>query len=172
MFSFLKNKTIKKEVTDLPDDARVWIYQSNRQFTKGEAQEIESIGNRFVSSWEAHGKPLTSMFKVVYNRFIFIGTDENKGVATGCSIDSSVQLIKSIEKMYDVDLMDKMLIGFRDLRNDIQTLPLSEFGAELNRGKLNGETIVFNNVINSWGDIKNKWEVPIKNSWHKQLMES
>lgn len=172
MFSFLKNTTLEKEVAELPDDARVWIYQSNRQFTSKEVQEIESLGNQFVSGWEAHGKPLTSTFQVVYSRFIIIGTDENKGVATGCSIDSSVQLIQSIEKRYGVDLMDKMMIGFRDQQNEIDMLPLNEFGAELKSGRLTGETIVFNNIINSWGDLKDKWEVPIKNSWHKQLMES
>jgi hypothetical protein len=34
-------------------------------------------------------------------------------MATGCSIDKSVQFIQSLEKKYDVDLLDKMNVTFK-----------------------------------------------------------
>lgn len=156
---------------ELPSDARVWIYQSNRPFSEHEKNEVEKEGKAFVSQWQAHGKDLTADFKVLYNRFIIIGVDEGMGAASGCSIDSSVGFIKGLEQKYNIDLLDKMNIAFKNDSNQIETLHLSEFRALLDSGDLNGDTIVYNNLINSWGDLKTKWEVPVEESWHKQLLK-
>ena len=43
------------EYKNLPDNSRVWIYQSDREFT---AQEIDFISDKakaFIESWTRHG---------------------------------------------------------------------------------------------------------------------
>ena len=31
-------------------------------------------------------------------------------------------------------------------------------------------TVVFNNLVNTVGEYKLKWEVPVKESWHNRFM--
>jgi hypothetical protein len=39
----------------------------------------------------------------------------------------------------------------------------------LKQGKINTETIVFNNLAQNVTELQTKWEVPFKDSWHIQL---
>jgi hypothetical protein len=47
------------------------------------------------------------------NRFIIITVNQDVQPATGCSIDSSVEFIQSLEQKYSVDLLDKMNVTFK-----------------------------------------------------------
>ena len=42
----------------LPNDSRLWIYQSNREFTPIELEEIEILTKTFLNNWQAHNKEL------------------------------------------------------------------------------------------------------------------
>ena len=42
----------------LPNDSRLWIYQSNREFTIIELEEIEALTKTFLKNWQAHNKEL------------------------------------------------------------------------------------------------------------------
>jgi hypothetical protein len=50
---------------------------------------------------------LESSYELKYNRFIIIAVNQDVQPATGCSIDSSVEFIQSLEQKYNVDLLDK-----------------------------------------------------------------
>ena len=53
---------------DLPDDARVWIYQANRPFTNDELNELKPQMDNFLQQWTAHGKDLlpTRLFSITW----------------------------------------------------------------------------------------------------------
>ena len=36
-------------------DSKVWVYQSNRLFSLGEALEIEEVLKDFTGKWQSHG---------------------------------------------------------------------------------------------------------------------
>ena len=97
----------------LPEESRVWIYQANRSFTDEEITEIESKLNVFIENWTAHGSDLQSGYLIKYKRFIIIALNQNLNKATGCSIDASVHFIQQLEKEYNVDLMDKMNVSYK-----------------------------------------------------------
>ena len=99
--------------SELPEDARIWIYQSNRPFTNEEAAAVKAAGEAFLSGWTAHGNDLHSGVDMPYNRFIIFGLDWQQGGASGCSIDSSVRFIQSLETQYQVDLLDKMNVTYK-----------------------------------------------------------
>ena len=89
---------------EMPNDSRIWIYQSNRKFSQSEENEISIKIQTFLKDWTAHGSNLFSSYCIRYNRFIVIALNETKNKATGCSIDASVALIQSLEKDYGIDL--------------------------------------------------------------------
>ena len=42
----------------MPDDSRIWIYQSNRDFNESEIGVIKDKTISFLDNWQAHGKDL------------------------------------------------------------------------------------------------------------------
>src|SRR5690606_21048378 len=97
----------------LPEESRVWIYQSNRSFTDEEITEIKSKLDIFIENWTAHGSDLESGYDIKYKRFIIIALNQNLNKATRCSIDASVNFIQQLEKDYNVDLLDKMNVSYK-----------------------------------------------------------
>lgn len=153
----------------LANHSRVWIYQSNRELTNEEVREIKKAGDQFIADWAAHGAKLEAAFEVFYYRFLVLMADESQVKASGCSIDSSVHFIKAIEQEYRLDLFDRLIITYKE-DDKIKSLRLNEFELALNKGTLNAETIVFNNLIENKADFMSRWEVAVKDSWHKQLL--
>ena len=52
---------------NLPEDSKIWIYQSNRKLTDDEVTEITKKCQEFVENWAAHGTSLEASFLLKYN---------------------------------------------------------------------------------------------------------
>jgi hypothetical protein len=39
---------------NLPEDSKIWIYQSNRKFSDDEMIDIENDLKTFIENWSAH----------------------------------------------------------------------------------------------------------------------
>tara|TARA_R110002050_G_scaffold141251_2_gene266304 strand:+ start:13602 stop:14093 length:492 start_codon:yes stop_codon:yes gene_type:complete len=157
-------------IPNLPDHSRVWIYTSSREFTESEILEIEAVGKQFVETWRVHGSAMSAEFKIIYNRFVVIAADEQVAGVSGCGIDSTVALMKQIEEKYSVVLLDKLNLAFHSVQNTIEVLPMMEFQNKMDQGGIHSQTIVFNNLVETLGELRSSWEVPLKESWHKQLL--
>lgn len=160
---------IAELLTDLPDHARVWIYQCNRPLLSEEVAYIESQSKNFLREWNAHGSAMHARALVVYDRFLILAADEQRVQASGCSIDSSVHFIKSLGNHLKVDFFDRLAMSYRDESGSILTLPLNRFQEEIAQGNISQDTLVFNNLVDNVGELKSKWEVPASQSWHIRL---
>lgn len=153
----------------LPDTSRVWIYQANRSFTQEELQEISAKLDSFIENWTAHGANLKASYDIKYNRFITIALDQQLNAASGCSIDASVNFIQQLEKEYDVDLLDKMNVSYKQ-GEFVAYKSLSDFRKMAKEKAVSPKTIVFNNLVNNKAEYLTDWEVPASESWHKRFM--
>ena len=153
---------------ELPDTARIWIYQSNRPFTEEEMKEIHSLMKAFITQWTAHGKTLQAGYEVPYRRFIILGLDQSQAAASGCSIDASVHFIQGLEKKYEVDLLDKMNVTFKQAEY-VAYKPLTDFKKMAKDKAISPNTIVFNNLVNNKQEYLESWEVPASESWHSRF---
>ena len=149
----------------ISENSRVWIYQAQRQLTKDEEDRIQGMLNNFTSEWQAHGHDLAALGEIRHHQFIILSVDENIAGATGCSIDKLVYLMKDIEKEFGLDLFDRFRIAFRDM-GSIINCNREEFEAQIKSGLVNGQTIVFNNLISRRKELQSSWEIPLKDSWH------
>ena len=61
-----------------------------------------------------------------------------------------------------------MNINYRHM-DDIKCLKLNDFKDLLNSKSINGETIIFNNLVKTKIEYLNNWETNIKNSWLSQF---
>ena len=153
----------------LPENSRIWIYQSNRSFSEVELNEISSKLNVFLNTWVAHGADLKAGFEIKYKRFIVIALDQDKQSATGCSIDASVQFIQELERVYSVDLMDKMNVSYKQ-GDYVAYKTLTDFKKMAKNKAVSKNTIVFNNLVNSKSEYQEFWEVPASESWHSRFV--
>ena len=157
------------EYKNLPENARVWIYQSDRVFTSKEIEFISTKAEDFINQWTRHGDDLKGSFTIKYNQFLVLAVDESFNNASGCSIDSSVRFIQAIEKELEVDLMNKMNVTFK-VDEHINLVKLADFQRFAKEQKINSNTIVFNNMVATKEDLAHKWEVPAKESWHNRFL--
>jgi hypothetical protein len=153
---------------NLPPESKVWIYQSNRKFTEEEWSAIATDLKTFIDSWSAHGPGLEASYLLKYYRFIILAVNQEVQMATGCSIDKSVEFIQSLEKQYAVDLLDKMNVTFK-LGEHIAHKPLIEFKKMAKDKAVSENTIVFNNLVNTIEEWNENWEVPAAESWHSRF---
>lgn len=153
----------------LPDSSRVWIYQANRSFSTDELQEIKSRLDEFITQWTAHGAQLNASYEIKYNRFITLALDQEMNSATGCSIDASVHFIQQLEKDFNVDLLDKMNVSYKQ-GEFVAYKTLIDFRKMAKNKSVSPSTIVFNNLVNNKGEYLTNWEVPASESWHNRFL--
>ena len=153
----------------LPLNSRVWVYSSNRKFIQKEIISIRKDLENFLSNWTSHNQNLETGFELRYDRFIIIAVNQEINNASGCSIDNCVRFIKKLENKYEVDLLDKMNVIYKQDKH-LYHKKLNEFISMYKNNSVSLNTIVFNNLVNTVGEYKLKWEVPVKESWHNKFM--
>ncbi|WP_273276691.1 ABC transporter ATPase [Maribacter polysiphoniae] len=157
------------EFNALPDSSRIWIFQANRSFTEQELQEIRQAMDAFIEEWTTHGSDLKAGYEIRYKRFIILALDQTNTSASGCSIDASVHFIQQLEKKYNVELLDKMNVSYKQ-GEFVAYKPLNEFKKMAKQKAVSKNTIVFNNLVTNKGEYLEHWEVPASESWHSRFM--
>ena len=150
------------------ENSRVWIYQADRNLAPDELNAIQERLDAFTASWEAHGKVLKASATIQYNRFIIFMVDEVQASVTGCSIDKSVAVLKTIEQEFYLNLFDRMQLAYRD-EHGIQVCSKTAFESLIATGLVTEDTVVFNNLVQNYAAMQNEWEIPAKQSWHSTL---
>ncbi len=152
----------------LPEESKIWIYQSNRKFSDAEFASIDTQLTAFLSQWQAHQIELETGYLLKYNRFIIIAVNQDVQAATGCAIDKSVHFIQSLEQQFGVDLLDKMNVTFKNGEH-IAHKTLIDFKKMVKEKAVTENTIIFNNLVNNIQEFKESWEVAAIDSWHSRF---
>lgn len=153
----------------LPQNSRIWIYQADREFTREEVDLLRENAIAFIEEWTRHGAALKGSFALKYNRFLVLAVDESFANASGCSIDASVRFVKQMETLFSMDLMNKLNVTYKEGQT-IRLVNLSTFQEYAKVQKITSETIVFNNMVQTKGDLESLWEVPAQQSWHRRFV--
>lgn len=165
----METKTLVGTLNDMPGNARVWVYQANRDLSVKEQEEITEATRAFLQEWAAHGNALVSGFEIVQGRFLVLAVNEDIAHATGCSIDKMVQHFQRVDDHFKIDLFNRLRIAFKD-EGILKEIPMAEFTEKLKSGELDAETPVYNNLVKTLDDFRNSWETRVKNSWHASLL--
>lgn len=149
---------------ELSAESRVWIYQGSRPFTSQEEVLVSKALKDFCEHWNAHGEALKSSFRIENNQFVIMAVDEDFHNPSGCSIDSSVGVLRQIQSATGVDLLDRSKVAFY-LDGKVTLIPLSEVKANFTSGRLQASTITFNTLASNKAEWETKWQIPTENSW-------
>jgi hypothetical protein len=149
---------------NLPGHSRIWIYQSGRELSEAEVNEIKKLAEHFVGEWTAHQQTLHAGFEIFHRIFLVLAVDENRNDASGCSIDKSVHFIRQLETQYKISLFDRFNVAFRK-GEKVLVKSLNDFLKMFKDEKLTDNLHVFNNLLDTKADLHTKWEIPLKESW-------
>ncbi len=149
---------------DFDPRSRVWIYQSNRLLGMGETLQADAVLQDFVSQWNSHGVPVKGFATIFFGQFILLMADETGAGVSGCSTDSSVRIIKSLEQQFNISLFDRQLLAFV-VKNKVQLVPMAQLKHALTHGMLQEDDLYFNNMVATKAELENNWIIPISQSW-------
>lgn len=144
--------------------SRVWIFQSSRLFFLSEALKIEEILEEFVSNWKSHGADVKGYANLFFGQFIVLMADESNAGVSGCSTDSSVHVIKAIEKQFNISLFERQTLAFI-IKEKVQLLPLPQLNYAIENKFVDADTLYFNNTVTTKKELLQNWLIPVKESW-------
>lgn len=154
---------------DFANNSRVWVYQSNRSFTIDETLELEKILANFSKEWHSHGSSVKSYAGLFFGQFIVLMADETKVKVGGCSTDTSLRFIKTIEEEFNIHLLDRQLLSFI-INEKIHLIPLADVNSAIEDGSIQPDTKYFNNTILTKKELLTQWIIPVKDSWLAKRM--
>ena len=144
--------------------SRIWIYQASRLFTLQEALEIEETLKNFSANWLSHGAKVKGAAHLFFGQFIIFLADETATGISGCSTDSSVRVIKELEKRFAVNMFDRNTLAFV-VKDKVELLPITQLQYALDHHYINGTTLYFNNLVLTKEELENNWIIPLNESW-------
>ena len=152
----------------IPDDfagsSRVWIYQSSRLFLVSEALEMEELLKQFIENWKSHGDNVKGFANLFFGQFLILMADETATGVGGCSTDSSVHLVRSLEDKFKVKLFERLNLAFI-VKEKIQVLPMEQLDYAIENNYINGDTLYFNNTVLTKKELMENWIIPVNKSW-------
>lgn len=150
--------------SDFLDSSRLWIYQADRNFTTEEVTKITTILSDFMANWKSHGDDVKGFANVFFDRFIIVLADEAACGVSGCSTDSSVHLIKQLEKDFNISLFDRQQLAFW-INGEIRSFNLQALNQAFTNGEISTSSLYFDNTIQTKAQLLERWIVPAGKSW-------
>ncbi|SHI43203.1 hypothetical protein SAMN02745146_0859 [Hymenobacter daecheongensis DSM 21074] len=148
----------------LPDAARIWIYQAGRPLTAAEIAAVQPALAQFAEAWTSHGRTLQASAAILHRQFLVIGLNEAVADASGCSIDASVRFVQQVEQQLGVELLEKSRLAFL-VGGEVRLLGRQELRQAVADGTLTPETLYFDNTIAQRGQLQQAWPAPAATTW-------
>jgi hypothetical protein len=150
----------------LPSDARLWIFASERPLSPDESKRVLDETDAFIQQWAAHGVPLTAGRDMRHNQFVLVGVDERAAGVSGCSIDALVRRMQHLEGVLGLELVNNAPVLYRE-GDAIERVSRERFAQLAASGTVGPNTRVFDNTLTRVGDLlAGKWEVKAADAWH------
>lgn len=157
---------IEESIPAEVNDYRVIVYPASKPFSARESKIIAEQLYDFLSTWAAHGKPLSSSFKIEKNQFVVVCVDEEKEAASGCSIDSLGGVMRKLDDEFQFGFFDRMKACFVE-NDEIKTLRLQDFRSGLKNNEISKDIQVFDFSKNSYLAFVDEFLLPLEESWAK-----
>lgn len=148
-------------------NARVWVYQANRNLTADEVGTVTETLKAALEGWQAHQQDLLASGKVFLNRFVVLAVDESQELPSGCSIDKSVHWLQEIGTRLGIDFFDRS-VAYLDEMGHIQTLTLPQIKSAVAAEQLTPDTTVFDNLVATKAQWMSRWKVRAGDTWLKR----
>ncbi len=155
-------------IDQMPDEARIWIYQADRKLSQEEVEKAEGLLNAFVQQWDSHGVAVKGTYEIVKGQFVLISADERQASVSGCSIDKSVAVVRQLEEAFGVNFLDKSKVAY-EKDGEVSLVVFNQVKQLVDDKEITPDSLVYNNTVTTVGDWKKGWKVAAKDSWVKRF---
>jgi hypothetical protein len=155
---------------ELPDNARVWVFASDRPLKGDEARALLDAADRFLAQWKAHGAPLRSAREWKEDQFLAIGVDPTVEQASGCSIDGLFRGLQALEPSLETRLVAGGRVFYRDAQGKAQLANRAELPQLAARGTVTEDTPVFDTSITDAAAWRERFVQPAGETWVASLL--
>lgn len=141
---------------EMPANAKVWLYPCAENLSLDVKDAILKDIQSFVEEWLSHKRIVKGSGGILVDRIIYLSADEDDVDVSGCSIDSSVRFIKSLEEKYQIQCFDRSQMIFQN-NDQVDSIDFRKIGESLENGILHEQTKVFNIQANTVEQLQNAW---------------
>lgn len=156
--------------SSLPNDARVWVFGSEKQLSAEQESVMLSAVDDYLGGWRAHGSPLTVAREWRDGRFLAIAVDQRDENASGCSLDALFRVLRDIETRAGTSLLGNTRVYFRSADGSVQVTDRAGFAEHARSGAIAGDTHVFDPSVQTLGEWRDRFEMDAADSWHRALL--
>jgi hypothetical protein len=157
---------------DMPPQARLWVYAANRVLKTNEQQEIKAAAQQFINNWTAHQKELKAAFDIYEGIFLIIAVDEHFNEVSGCGIDKLVHFMQEIDKLYNLNLFNRLQIEMQLPDGTIQLTNKQQLSVIWQNNQVNKHTLFFNKMVTNKADFDTHFKQPLSKSWVFQSIKT
>lgn len=157
------------QFSDLPDNARIWVFGSDAAITGAVASSLLAEVDAYLDQWKAHGFPLRAAREWRDNRFLVIGIDPTAEQASGCSIDGLFRALQNMQKTMGTQIVGGGRVFYRDASGATQSATREDFSSLSSSGAIGPRTPVFDTSVTRLDDWRLKFEKPLAESWAAAL---
>lgn len=157
------------EFSKLSQQARIWVYTTDRFITDDEKNSILLKCNQFLATWSAHGDKLHASADILDNCFLILAVDEDHASASGCSIDKSTKFLKTIEDEYNLSLLDWQNIAYID-NNQIKLTTRDAFKQIIKESDASDKFLICNPNLQTKSDLDSNRTICIQDSSFSNLL--
>ena len=154
---------------ELSDTSRVWIYQAKEELEASILPQLQIELDNFAQQWVSHSNALRAKAEIHHNRYLVLMVDESQAGASGCSIDKSVHFMQAVERKFALNLFDRMTFTY-EKDGQIHAASRDVFADLYKNGSINDDTIVFDNLIKTKGQMQTDWRKKLSDSWHARMV--
>lgn len=157
-----------KSMNEMPSEARVWLYQANRELTETEVAQVKNELTAFLEDWTSHGSSMDASFEVMFSRIIVVAADEGRALASGCGIDKSVRFLQSLGDKMNIDFFTRTQVLYAQ-GDDLVEVPLHQFWGLRKALIINDDTVVVDTTVRTAGELLKSLKKPFGASWHAEM---
>ena len=155
---------MKVAFNELPDTAKVWVYQLSTKLNSDQKEIVRELSEVFLDQWESHGIPVQGSVDILNDLFIRVSAFTDEASMCGRAQDAQVRLAKELEDELNVELTNRMLLAF-SVDGEEKIVHMNDVPDLVAAGEISGSTPFYNNLIQSKKEYNDGWETQAENSW-------
>ena len=159
----------------MPESSKLLVFTSDITLDERSSKRFMSRLDKFLSTWSSHGSQLDTDSVLIANRVVFIAVDERSSSASGCSVDSLTNFIKSEGVASGVDWFNRHQVLYRstennDFTSDWLVNTLDHFISLIHDGSLTESVQTLNTTVSFVGEARESIIQPFSHSWYSRLL--
>jgi hypothetical protein len=155
---------------EISANAKIWIYGFQSPLSSQNIETVQQTYATFLESWKSHGTALQGGFDLLHGRFVLLALEADQS-ASGCSIDASVGILKTLKQDHGLDALGSARIFF-EVDGTIESCERFAFSKMCKEGQISEDTVVYDLLHQTLGDIRRKGiKTTFAQSWHNKAFK-